>query len=162
MGINQKDARIIKSLIPLIEKADSSIPQRMFEILFSEYPEIKPMFEDVKIVEQHSKLANMIVEYANNIDSPEKLLEPIEKIAQSHVNHAVKREHYSIVGKCLLKAIVEVTGCDPESDIIEAWGRAFMTLAEILMGREEELYGKDDLYDDDDDDDLFAAEEGAV
>ena len=78
---------MIKSLIPLIEKSGAGITQRMYEILFSEHPEIKPMFEGVDAVEQHKKLANMIVQYAHNIDAPENLLEPIETIAQAHVTH---------------------------------------------------------------------------
>lgn len=74
------------------------------------------------------------------MDTPENLSKAVDKTAHTHTSAGVKPEHYSIVGECLLQAIMDVAGTDEQSPVIDTWGRAFITIAEILMAREKELY----------------------
>ena len=111
----------------------------MYEILFSEHPELKELFKDADPM-QHKKLAAAVGAYAANIDNLEVLGEAVEKMAQSHVRTLVKPEHYPLVGVSLLKAVKEVLGDAATDEVLEAWKEAFLFLADILIAREKELY----------------------
>lgn len=61
-------------------------------------------------------------------------------IAQKHASLRIKPEHYPIVGENLLASIREVLGEAATDDIINAWGEAYGFLADILIGREAQIY----------------------
>ena len=52
----------------------------------------------------------------------------------------IKPEHYPVVGENLLASIKEVLGDGATDDIIQAWAEAYQFLADILIGREKEIY----------------------
>jgi len=56
MGLSQNDVDIIKSTIPFLEQSGENVTQRMYEILFSRYPHIKPLFHGVDIIESTKSL----------------------------------------------------------------------------------------------------------
>lgn len=136
MGLSKNDIDIIKSTVPLLEQSGESITERMYVILFSRYPQVKPMFEGAES-SQHKKLASMVLAFAKNVDNLEVLLKPIGKVAHIHVDKNVQPEHYSLVGECLLQAIMDVTDEGADSPVIEAWGRGYTTVADILIGQEK-------------------------
>jgi nitric oxide dioxygenase len=64
----------------------------------------------------------------------------VELIAQKHASLQIKAEHYPIVGENLLASIREVLGEGATEGVIAAWGEAYGFLANILIGRENEIY----------------------
>lgn len=55
----------------------------------------------------------------------------------------MQKEHYPIVGACLLRAIREVLGAEVATDtVIAAWGAAYQQLAGILIGAESAEYDR--------------------
>ena len=139
MTLSQKTIDICKATAPTIEMYGEQITTRMYELLFSNYPEVKPLFEGAP-ENQHSKLANTIAVYAANIDHVEMLEKAVEIMAQKHVETQVKPEHYPMVGASLLQALKDVLGDNASDEIIQAWEEAYFFLANILMRREKEIY----------------------
>ncbi|MGB4923098.1 MAG: NO-inducible flavohemoprotein, partial [Candidatus Nitrotoga sp.] len=78
--------------------------------------------------------------YAANIDNLEVLGGAVELIAQKHASLQVKPEHYPVVGENLLASIREVLGAGATDDVINAWAEAYGFLADILIGREKQIY----------------------
>jgi len=66
----------------------------------------------------------------------------VELIAQKHCSLDIQPEQYPIVGKHLLIAIKDVLGDAATDEIIGAWGNAYGFLAEVLIGREKEIYAQ--------------------
>jgi nitric oxide dioxygenase len=64
----------------------------------------------------------------------------VELIAQKHASLMIKPEHYPIVGENLLASIREVLGDGATDEIINAWAEAYGFLADILIGREKQIY----------------------
>jgi len=64
----------------------------------------------------------------------------VERIAHKHSSMEVRPEHYPIVGQFLLGAIAQVLGEAATDAILDAWGAAYGMLADIMIGREAELY----------------------
>jgi len=139
MSLSPKTVEIVKATAAPVAANAEAITTRMYEILFANHPEVKPMFENADS-DQHKKLAAAVSAYAANIDNLGALSKAVEKMAATHVKVAVKPEHYPIVGVSLLSAIKDVLGDAATDEVIEAWKEAYFFLADILIAREKELY----------------------
>ena len=139
MSLSPKTVEIVKATAAPVAVNAEAITTRMYEILFANHPEVKPMFENADS-DQHKKLAAAVSAYAANIDNLGALSKAVKKMAATHVKVAVKPEHYPIVGVSLLSAIKDVLGDAATDEVIEAWKEAYFFLADILIAREKELY----------------------
>lgn len=139
MTISKQTIEIVKSTAPLLSDKGEDVTTRMYQILFSKYPETEVLFKNAN--NQPAKLAMAITAYAANIDKLENLDKAVEVMAQRHIGAEVKPEHYPMVADALLTAMTEVLGPDViTDDVSSAWAEAYNFLAEILKKREKELY----------------------
>jgi len=132
---------IVKATAPALEKHGVEITRAMYRRLF-ENAEIKAMFDMAaqESGEQPQRLAAAIVGYAKHIDKLDALGGAVERMAQRHVETHVKPEHYPYVAEALLPAIREILGEAATDEVLAAWGEAYWFLADVLMGREAQLY----------------------
>ena len=134
---------LIKATVPLLESGGETLTRHFYQLMFSEYPEVRPLFNQAHQAsgDQQRALANGVLMYARHIDQLEALGPLVAKIVNKHVSLQILPEHYPIVGTCLLRAIREVLGAAIATDaVIEAWAAAYGQLAEILIGAEEQAY----------------------
>ena len=139
MSLSEKTIKIVKATAAPVAANSEAITSRMYEILFTNHPELKELFKDAN-PDQHKKLAGAVSAYAANIDNLAVLTKAVEKMAQTHVSSAVKPEHYPLVGVSLLQAVKDILGDAATNDVIEAWKEAYFFLADILIAREKEIY----------------------
>jgi nitric oxide dioxygenase len=143
-ALTDEKKKIVKDTAPLLKEHGEAITTRMYEIMFNDYPDVKPLFKNAPN-NQNQILARSIVAYAENIDNLPALEGAIEKIAKHHIDTDVKPIHYPWVIESLLQAITEVLDNKVgkgtvTQDIADAWFAAYWFLADILMKREKELY----------------------
>jgi nitric oxide dioxygenase len=134
---------IIAATVPILEEGGEALTRHFYKSLFRDYPHVKPLFNQANQHEGHQQraLANAVLMYAKNIEKLEKLGPLVGTIVNKHVSLQIQPEHYPIVGASLLKAIREVLGDQVATDaVIEAWGKAYGQLADILIGAEEKAY----------------------
>lgn len=141
MSLSQETIAAVKETIPLINEESENVTTRMYEILFSKYPETKPLFDNAD-KDQHKKLAGAIAAFAANIDNLAVLGKAVEKMAQSHVITHVKPIHYPMVADALITAMGDVLGEAFTPERKNAWIEAYTFLANVLMQREQELYAQ--------------------
>ncbi len=141
MSLSPETIVAVKETIPLINRESENVTTRMYEILFSKYPETKLMFDNAS-KDQHKKLAGAIAAFAANIDNLAVLGAAVEKMAQSHVMTQVKPIHYPMVADALITAMGDVLGEAFTDARKNAWVEAYTFLANILMQREQELYAQ--------------------
>lgn len=141
MSLSVETIVSIKETIPLINQEAENVTTRMYEILFSKYPETKPLFENAES-DQHKKLAGAIAAFAGNIDNLGALGNAVEKMAKTHVLTNVMPMHYPMVADALITAMHDVLGDAFTEDRKTAWIEAYTFLANILMQREQELYAQ--------------------
>ena len=141
MSLTPKTIEIIKATAAPVAANSEAITTRMYEILFSDHPETKKMFENADS-DQHKKLAAAVSAYAANIDNLGVLSKAIEKMAATHIKVNVKPEHYPMVGVSLLSAVKDILGDAATDEVIQAWKEAYFFLADILIAREKELYAQ--------------------
>lgn len=140
-ALSPQTIAIVKATAPALEKHGVEITRRMYQRLFQN-EDIKEMFDQAaqESGEQPKRLANAIVAYAKNIDHLDALGSAVERMAVRHVETHVKPEHYPYVAEALLPAIKDILGEAATDEVLGAWGEAYWFLANILIGREAQLY----------------------
>jgi nitric oxide dioxygenase len=132
---------IVKATAPALQQHGVAITTRMYERLFVD-PAIKALFDQAAQAsgEQPKRLAAAILAFAQNVDKLDVLESAIERIAARHIETDIKAEHYPAVANALLPAIRDVLGDAATDEVLGAWGEAYWFLADVLIGREAEMY----------------------
>lgn len=140
--LDEKTIAIVKSTAPVLAEHGETLTRHFYKRMFEHNPEVAPFFNPAHQTagKQQRALAGAITAYAANIDNLEVLGGAVELIAQKHASLMIKPEHYPIVGDNLLASIREVLGEAATDDIINAWAAAYGFLADILIGREKQIY----------------------
>lgn len=140
--LSEKTIQIVKSTAPILQEHGETLTRHFYKRMFSHNPEVAPFFNPAhqSAGKQQRALAGAITAYAANIDNLEVLGNAVELIAQKHASLMIKPEHYPIVGENLLASIREVLGEGATDDVIDAWAEAYGFLADILIGREKQIY----------------------
>jgi nitric oxide dioxygenase len=140
--LNEKTVRIVKSTAPVLQEHGEALTRHFYKRMFKHNPEVAPFFNPAHQTagKQQRALAGAIAAYAANIDNLEVLGGAVELIAQKHASLLIKPEHYPIVGENLLASIREVLGEGATDEVINAWAEAYGFLADILIGREKQIY----------------------
>jgi nitric oxide dioxygenase len=142
--LSDKTMAIVKSTAPILQEHGETLTRHFYQRMFTHNPEVAPFFNPANQTagKQQRALAGAIAAYAANIDNLEVLGGAVELIAQKHASLMIKAEHYPIVGKNLLASIQEVLGEGATGEIIGAWAEAYGFLADILIGRENQIYNE--------------------
>jgi len=140
--LTESQRQIIRATVPVLRVHGEQITERFYRDLFAAHPALLNIFNPVnqRPGGQARNLAASILAYAANIDRLDQLGGMIERIAHKHGSMGVRPEHYPIVGQFLLGAIAGVLGEAATDAILDAWGAAYGMLADIMIGREAELY----------------------
>ena len=140
--LNEKTIAVVKATAPVLAEHGETLTRHFYKRMFEHNPEVAPYFNPAHQAagKQQRALAGAIVAYANNIENLEVLSGAVELIAQKHASLMIKPEHYPIIGENLLASIREVLGEAATDDIVNAWAEAYGFLADILIGREAQIY----------------------
>lgn len=146
--LSAKTIAIVKSTGTALQQHGVAITTRMYERLFQN-DEVRAMFDQSAQAsgEQPKRLAAAILGYAQNIDKLENLSAPVARMVARHVETGVKAEHYPLVAEALLPAIRDVLGEAATDEVLNAWGEAYWFLADILIGKESEMYEERETED---------------
>lgn len=133
---------LVKATVPALEQHGEALTRHFYQRMFEKNPEVAPFFNRTNQSQgtQQRALAAAICAYAANIDNLEVLGNAVELIAQKHASLQIQPEHYPIVGDNLLASIREVLGEAATDEVIHAWGEAYGFLADIMIGRERQIY----------------------
>ena len=93
MSLSEQTVKSIKETIPLVGKEAENITTRMYEILFSKYPETKPLFENAQS-DQHKKLAGAICREALHLATPSINTWPAEASTLGHRERFISSHFY--------------------------------------------------------------------
>lgn len=142
--LSENSIAIVKATVPVLQEGGEALTHHFYKRMFKHNPEVLPFFNPANQMEgaQQQALASAICAYAANIDNLDVLGGAVELIAQKHASLRILPEHYPIVGVNLLESIKEVLGAAATDDIIDAWGEAYGFLADILIGREAQIYSE--------------------
>ena len=139
--LDEKTRSIILATVPALKAHGLAITEEMYKRLLAR-PEIRDLFNQShqRDLEQPKALALAVLAYAQHINDLGRLGGMVERIAEKHVGLNILPEHYPFVADALLGAIGYVLGSAATPEIVEAWGKAYWFLADVLIGREKQIY----------------------
>ncbi|MBS4175031.1 NO-inducible flavohemoprotein [Bacillus sp. FJAT-49736] len=147
--LSQKTIDIVKSTVPALEAHGTTVTSTFYKMMFAAHPELLNIFNHVNQAQgrQQTALANTVLAAAKYIDKLETIVPVVNQIAHKHRGLGIKPEHYPIVGEFLLKAIKEVMGDAATDEVINAWGEAYGTIAQVFIDIEHGMYEEADKQD---------------
>ncbi|KXV22588.1 globin domain-containing protein [Gluconobacter oxydans] len=139
--LDEKTRALVIATVPALKAHGLAITEEMYKRLLS-HPEIRDLFNlsHQRDLEQPKALALAVLAYAEHINDLGKLGGMVERIAEKHVGLNILPEHYPFVADALIGAIKHVLGDAATPEIIDAWGKAYWFLADVLIGREKQIY----------------------
>jgi len=101
--------------------------------LFADFPQVKPLFENVDMADQKQKLLASLKLVVGNLRRPGTLLPALEELGARHVDYGAQEEHYPAVGQTLLKSLSQVAGDAWTEELQEAWAEAYGKISAVMI-----------------------------
>lgn len=138
------DAQQIELVQQSFERA-TVLGEKVAEIFYAELfaidPSLRKMFKG-DMGAQRKKLLSALGLVVASLHSPEKILNPIRRLAVKHLDYGVQPAHYTYVGNALLRTLKKGLGSDFTPELRDAWVEAFRMLAKVMK---EAAYGRGQL-----------------
>jgi len=125
------DAHQIAASFARIAPRADEFCARVYERLFAEHPELRPLFP-AEMAPQRRKLLGALVAVIDNLHHPERLVPLLEDLGRRHATYGVRPESFDAVGAALIGAIGDFD--DQLQDHLEAaWARAYANIAQAMQ-----------------------------
>lgn len=149
-GLTPDQTKLIKATVPVLVEHGGTITSVFYENLLKENPELNNVFNTPNQRNGHQPraLAGALFAYAANIDNLGALGPAVELICNKHASLYIQPAAYEIVAKYLLEAMGQVLGEALTPEIKDAWAAAYWQLANIMIGRESQIYKQNDGWTD--------------
>lgn len=158
--IDDATLRLVVSSLPTFKTNSKKIAVAMYRRIFHLNPSLKSLFSlefldscfaastcpmahhglETQISAQAQILADSILNFCANVNNISAFEPVLARICAKHVSRQVQPEHYSVVAKCFSEAIREVIGEQVSKEELEAWDKAVVSLAGLLIEREKTIY----------------------
>lgn len=141
-GLSPSQIKLIKATVPVLVEHGTTITTVFYKNMLGAHPELNDVFNvpNQRNGHQQRSLAGALFAYAANIDNLGALAPAVELICQKHASLYIQPDQYHIVGKHLIEAMGEVLGDALTPEIKQAWAAAYWQLADIMIGRERQIY----------------------
>ena len=109
------------------------ITDKFYEFLFADYPQVKPMFENIDQEKQKAALLNSLVYIVDHLDQPEKLQSYLENMGGRHVGYGTEEAHYPAVGGTLLQTFEFFFQDKWTEELKSEWTKAYEAVAGMMI-----------------------------
>jgi methyl-accepting chemotaxis protein len=130
--VASQDQRLLKESLDLVAPVADQLIAAFYHRLFTEHPEVRPMFPPV-LDTQRERLLNAIIALVTHFDHPENLLPALNAMGRRHETYGVSLGHYAAVGSALLATLRDFAGSAWSADYEGAWARAYTFAAGTMM-----------------------------
>ena len=117
----------------LLRDCEDEFTRCFYSILFSEYPQVQPLFKNTHMDEQAKKLFSSLALVVDNLTKPDVLTDALKGLGSRHVKYGVLPEHYPMVESTLLKAMSMTLKDNWTAEIEEAWAEAYSAITAIML-----------------------------
>ena len=104
-----------------------------YENLFQANPEIKPLFANTDMPNQHKKLLSSLVLVVENLRNPEALTPVLHALGARHTSYGAIPKYYDPVVKALLVTLAEYLQDDWNPEVNNAWHSALRAVCALML-----------------------------
>jgi nitric oxide dioxygenase len=130
MGLN---VELLQSSFDRVKPEASTFTARFYELIFTDYPALQPLFAHTDMAEQRQKLLQSLVLVIENLREPEVLDRSLKGLGTRHVKYGVLPAHYPPIGQCLIKALQETAGAAWTPEMQQAWIEAYGAVTALML-----------------------------
>lgn len=124
---------LLRSSFDLVVERQPQITPRFYEILFSRYPQVQPLFGRNSGGKQAEMLQEALVAVVDHLEDASWLEQTLGAMGKKHIDYGVTNEMYDYVGASLLATLAETAGSDWTPEVEEAWKTAYGAIASLMQ-----------------------------
>ena len=124
---------LLEGSFSIIKEHATDFIETFYINLFTDYPEVKPLFANAHMEEQGKKLFSSLVLTIDSLHKPEFLAETLRSLGTRHIKYGVLPRHYPMVGNSLLKSLEFSLGQAWTNDAKQAWMEAYTTVTQLML-----------------------------
>jgi len=124
---------LLESSFLQIKEQESTFTTHFYTNLFTDYPEVKPLFANTHMDEQAKKLFKSLVLVVESLRTPDALTKSLSGLGTRHVQYGVLPNHYPMVGSALLKAFSICLEDAWTQETEQAWIEAYATVTQLML-----------------------------
>jgi hemoglobin-like flavoprotein len=127
------DKELLYQSIGWAAEREPVITRRFYEILFSRYPQVQPLFGKNARDAQAKMLQDAVLMALDHLEDAEWLTDTIGAVGAKHVSYGVTDEMYPMVGECLVATLAEHCGNRWTMAHQDAWIRTWGALQGLAL-----------------------------
>jgi hemoglobin-like flavoprotein len=128
------DIDALERSFELVKHRGDEFSSQFYGTLFSDHPDVKPLFTNTHLEEQGKKLFASLVLVIANLREPETLADALRGLGTRHVRYGVLPQHYPWVGSTLLKTFeAMLNSTDWTPNVQQAWTEAYGEVTQLML-----------------------------
>ena len=127
------NVRLLEQSFATIAPRGDELAETFFRNLFSDYPDVQPLFAETSAADRREQLASTLARCVTNLRRPDVLVPMLEQIGAENATLGATEAHYPAVGASLLKSLAEVSGDDWTGEMAVAWSEALGEIAHHML-----------------------------
>ncbi|MDT9687572.1 FAD-binding oxidoreductase [Streptomyces sp. P9(2023)] len=135
--LSDHEIALIRASVAVVEPLAADMTVYFYAILFTRYPEVRPMFPP-GMDTQRGRLLRALLRIVDLVDDPENLVRFCGHLGRDHRKFGALREHFPAVGECLLASLARYAGPAWTADIAAAWTKAYGAVADVMISAAEQ------------------------
>jgi hemoglobin-like flavoprotein len=116
----------------VIERAPN-LTERFYDVLFTRYPQVRPLFGRRARPQQEQMLAQALSAVLDHLEDAPWLQRTLGALGAKHVGYGVRDEMYAWVGDALLATLADVAAADWSPELASAWSDAYGAITSLML-----------------------------
>ncbi|HEY9675521.1 MAG TPA: globin domain-containing protein [Waterburya sp.] len=132
-GLPLFDVKILQETFVRVKLRSTEFSSNFYKNLFTDYPELRPLFTYTSMETQERKLMISLVSVINNLRNLSYLRSILKELGEKHVEYGVVQAYYPMVGATLLKTLESFLGLDWTPQVKQAWEDGYEAIANLMI-----------------------------
>jgi hemoglobin-like flavoprotein len=129
------NADLLRSSFELVVEHEPEVTHRFYDVLFSKYPQVEPLFGRRSRADQERMLRDMLVAIVEHVEDPAWLQHQLAALGSKHLGYGVTSDMYGWVGDALLTTLADVAGPAWTPEIADTWTQAYGAIAGLMQAK---------------------------
>jgi hemoglobin-like flavoprotein len=136
--ISLSQIRILEDTFACVKQYEIKFAASFYQNLFTDYPQIQPLFAYVAMETQHKKLIMALVLIINNLRNLSYLKTILKDLGERHVRYGTIPEYYPLLAVSLFKTLEFYLGDDWTPEVSQAWADGYKAIVQLMLAGHEE------------------------
>lgn len=127
------NVELLEASFSQIKAQETEFIAHFYTTLFTDYPEVKPLFANTHMAKQAKQLFKALVLVVDNLRHPDVLSNALKGLGTRHLQYGVLPDHYPMVGSTLLKTLSLYLEKAWTPTTEQAWSEAYAVVTELML-----------------------------